>query len=94
MGFEKECLLNYRLLDELNLPIWVESISESRSILAVCSNLAPNQKVPDISVKLSEALGWDLQMLYVVDMGDSVEVDESGERSGKKSEEDFPKGFL
>ena len=89
MGFEKGCILNYRLLEDLNVPIWVESSSESRSILAVCSNLAPNQKVPDISVKLSEALGWDLQMLYVVDIGDSVEVDERGERSGRKSEEDL-----
>jgi len=89
MGFEKGCILNYRLLEDLNVPIWVESSSESRSILAVCSNLAPNQKVPDISVKLSESLGWDLQMLYVVDIGDSVEVDERGERSGRKSEEDL-----
>ena len=89
MGYEKGCILNYRLLDDLNVPIWVESSSESRSILAVCSNLAPNQKVPDISVKLSEALGWDLQMLYVVDIGDSVEIDERGERSGRKSEEDL-----
>jgi len=89
MGFEKGCILNYRLLEDLNVPIWVESSSESRSILAVCSNLAPNQKVPDISIKLSEALGWDLQMLYVVDIGDSVEVDERGERSGRKSEEDL-----
>ena len=89
MGFEKGCILNYRLFEDLNVPIWVESSSESRSILAVCSNLAPNQKVPDISVKLSEALGWDLQMLYVVDIGDNVEVDERGERSGRKSEEDL-----
>jgi len=89
MGFEKGCILNYRLLDEVNVPIWIESDGEGKSILAVCSNLAPNQKVPDVSVKLSEDLGWDLHMLYVVDMEDSVEVDETGQRSDRKSEKDL-----
>lgn len=86
MGFEKECLLNYRLLDEVNIPIWVESGYENKSILAVCSNLAPNQMVPEFSVELSKLLGWSLNMLYVVDTQDTVEVDEMGRRSGKKPE--------
>ncbi|UCF11959.1 MAG: universal stress protein [Thermoplasmatales archaeon] len=86
MGFEKECLLNYRLLNEVNIPVWVESGFEKNSILAVCSNLAPNQRVPDIGIKLSKILGWDLNMLYVVDTQDTVEVDKMGKRSEKKSE--------
>lgn len=86
MGYEKECLLNYRLLDEVNIPVWVESGYEKNSILAVCSNLAPNQRVPEIGIKLSKILGWDLNMLYVVDIQDTVEVDEMGRRSEKKSE--------
>ena len=89
MGFEKGCILNYRLLDEVNAPIWIESEGEGKSILAVCSNLAPNQKVPEFSVKLSKDLGWDLHMLYVIDMGDSVEVDETGQRSDRKSEKNL-----
>jgi len=89
MGFEKGCILNYRLFDEVNVPIWIESDGESKSILAVCSNLAPNQKVPEFSVKLSGDLGWDLHMLYVVDMGDNVEVGETGQRSDRKSEKDL-----
>ena len=89
MGFEKGCILNYRLLDEVNVPIWIESDGEGKSILAVCSNLAPNQKVPEFSVKLSEDLGWDLHMLYVIDVGDSVEVNETGQRSDKKSEKEL-----
>jgi hypothetical protein len=86
IGFEKECLLNYRLLDDVDIPVWVESGHENKSILAVCSNLAPNQKVPDISIKISKILGWDLNMLYVVDIQDNVVVDENGKRSDKKSE--------
>ena len=89
MGFEKGCILNYRLLDEVNVPIWIESDGEGKSILAVCSNLAPNQKVPEFSVKLSEDLSWELHMLYVVDMEDSVEVDETGQRSDRKSEKNL-----
>jgi len=86
MCFEKECILNYRLLDEVNIPVWVEVESKGKSILAVCSNLAPNKKVPDISLKLSETLDWDLHMLYVVDVEDCVQVDERCIRSSKKPE--------
>jgi len=89
MGYEKECILKYRLLDELNIPVWIETESKGKSILAVCSNLAPNQKVPDISLKLSETLGWDLHMLYVVDVEDSVQVDKHCTRSDKKPKKDL-----
>ncbi|MCK4365743.1 MAG: universal stress protein, partial [Thermoplasmatales archaeon] len=40
MGYEKECILNYRLLDDVHIPVWIEGKSEGKSILAVCSNLA------------------------------------------------------
>ncbi len=86
MGFEKECLLHYRLFEEVDIPIWVESGTDEKSILAVCSNLAPNQKVPEMSLRLSKTLGWDLHMVYVVDIQDAVEVDGNGKRSEKKSE--------
>ena len=89
MGFEKGCTLNYRLLDEMNIPIWVESKCEGESILAVCSNLAPNQKVPDISIKLANSFNWILHMLYVVDMQDNVQVDKTGRRSNRKTEDDL-----
>ena len=90
MGFEKGCLLHYRILENSDIPIWIESAAEGREvILAVCSNLAPNQKVPEISVELSRTLGWELRMLYVVDTQDRVEVDKMGLRSGRKSEEEL-----
>ena len=86
MGFEKECLLNYRLFDEANIPIWVESGRDNNTILAVCTNLAPNKKVPDISIELAKSLDWNLHMIYVIDIQDSVIVDENGKRLGKKPE--------
>ena len=89
MGFEKECNLNYRLFEEVNVPVWIEGFGDSKKILAVCSNLAPNQIVPKISIDLSKKLGWDLNILYVVDTEDSVIVDEKGKRSDIKSEEEI-----
>ncbi len=89
MGHEKKCLLNYRLLDEIDIPVWIVAKSERKSILAVCSNLAPNKKVPEISLKLSEVLGWKLHMIYVVDTEDNVQVDKDGTRSCKKPERDL-----
>ena len=64
MGYEKGCMVNYRLLDCVDIPIWIEAGGHHSSILAVCSNLAPNQKVPDLSMNLAKALDWDLNMLY------------------------------
>jgi K+-sensing histidine kinase KdpD len=89
MAFEKACLLNYRILDQLDVsvPIWaVSDIKGDNSILAVCSNLAPNKKVPEISIELSKRLGWKIFMIYVVDVEDTVEVNDTLERSIKKSE--------
>ncbi len=89
MGFEKGCLLNYRLFKEVTTPIWIEAGNPGNTILAVCSNLAPNQKVPIMGMYLSQILGWPLQMLYIIDMEDSVMVDISGKRSGPKSESEL-----
>ncbi len=89
MGFEKGCMLNYRLFEEIDTPIWVESGTDKKNILAVCSNLAPNQKVPEMSLRLSKILGWDLHMIYVVDTQDAIEVDDRGMRSEKKSEHEL-----
>ena len=94
MGFEKECYLHYRLLEEVDIPVWIEAKSDSKKILSVCSNLAPNQKVPNISTELSEKLGWDLHMLYILDKEDTVIVDKKGKRSDKKDESDLIKESL
>ena len=90
MGFEKGCLLDYRLLDDPSVPIWVESGQQGKkSILAVCSNIYPNKKIPAYSQQLAKDLGWDLHILYVVDATDSVEVDSQGKRSNKKTKKDL-----
>ena len=91
MGFEKECVLNYRLFDEVNIPIWTEANNEIKNILAVCSNLAPNQKVPDFSIKFAKFLGWNLNMIYIVDIEDSVQVDTTGKRSEIKTSKSLMK---
>jgi hypothetical protein len=89
MGFQKGSTLNYRLFEEIDIPIWVKMVGETGSILAICSNLAPNKKVPDLSIKLSKFLGWKLNMVYIVDTEDSVEVSDEGIRSSKKPERDL-----
>jgi len=89
MGYEKECMINYRLLDNVDIPVWIEAGGKHTSILAVCSNLAPNQKVPDLSMKLAKAWDWNLHMLYVTDIEDTVEVDANGDRSERKPKHDL-----
>ena len=89
MGYEKQCLIDYRVIDEITIPIWIEGGGHHESILAICSNLAPNQKVPTVSKTLSEAFNWELYMLYVIDTQDTVKVDENGKRSIKKPKKDL-----
>ena len=85
MGFEKQCILNYRILNEADVPVWVETGTDgSQQIIAVCTNLAMNTEVPHISAELADMLGWDLHVLYVVDTEDSVQVNQAGERSQRK----------
>jgi nucleotide-binding universal stress UspA family protein len=91
IGFEKEYAFNYHLLSEVRIPIWVESGKGKKSILAVCSNLAPNKKVPPVSIQLASLLGWELHMIYIIDTEDTVEVDESGTRKEKKSLQELQK---
>jgi hypothetical protein len=64
-------------------------IGETGTILSVCSNLSPNKNLPDFSIKLSKILDWKLNMIYIVDTEDTVEVDIDGKRSPKKPERDL-----
>jgi Universal stress protein family len=87
IGYEKQSSIDYRLLDELDVSVWVETGVESDVILAICSNLASNKKVPLLSQQLSSSLAKNLQMIYVVDLSDPVQVDEKGKRSEKISKD-------
>jgi nucleotide-binding universal stress UspA family protein len=85
MGFERECGFDFRLLSEVSVPLWIEAGKGDRSVLAVCSNLAPNLKVPEVSIRLAGLLGWELHMIYIIDTEDAVAVDASGLRGKKQS---------
>jgi len=89
MGYGKACFIDYRLLDEISIPVWIESGVDTDTILAVCSNLAPNQKIHIFGKQVSELLAKKLHMMYVVDLEDPVIVDSSGNRSGKKTKEEL-----
>ena len=75
-GYEKYCLLKYRLLDKLDIPLWIEQETGGPHVLGICSNLAPNKRVPDVTLSLAGALGYTPHLLYVVDTEEKVEVDE------------------
>jgi len=85
MGFEKDSGFDFRLLSEVSVPLWLEAGKGNRSILAVCSNLAPNLKVPEVSIRLAGLLGWELHMVYIIDTEDAVAVDEAGLRGKQQS---------
>ncbi len=85
MGYTKEGLLKYRIFDEIAIPLWIVGSPGDRRMLAVCSNLTPNQKIPEISFRLAQCFNWDLHLMYIVDTGEPVTFDESAQRFVKKS---------
>ncbi len=85
IGYEKDCLLKYRILDYIDMPIWVTEESGNRTLLAVCSNLTPNQKIPEISRELAQIFNWNLHLIYIVDVEDNTMFDENSQRFVKKS---------
>ncbi|MBS3778015.1 MAG: universal stress protein [Candidatus Thermoplasmatota archaeon] len=68
MSYKKYCFVNYSVLDEIDIPLWVECGNNRKSLLAICSNLYANKKIFEISLLLSKMFHWDLEMVYVVDV--------------------------
>ncbi len=87
MGFQRSCLLGYRLFQDLDIPIWIESNEKLKKILAVCTNLAPNEKVPKVSMALAKSYNAELSMIYVIDTTDRIMVDKNLRRSEKKDKQ-------
>jgi len=79
-SFEKECLLKYRLFEMLPIPILVEFGKGEKRILGVCSNLAPNKRVPKITLEMAEKMNYEPFFIYIVDKEEKVEVDEHGHK--------------
>ena len=85
--FEKECFLNYTLFEKIKIPVWVEAGEGGKVVMGVCSNLAPNIRVPDITLKIATAFGYDSKLLYIIDIEEKAEVDERGFKKEKSLEE-------
>ncbi|KAA0013924.1 MAG: universal stress protein [Thermoplasmata archaeon] len=86
-GYEKNCFLRYRLFEEMNIPIWVEMGRGNKIVLGICSNLAPNKRVPSLTLEIAKAFGYTPHLLYVVDKEERVEVDEKGRKIERNIEE-------
>lgn len=80
-GYERYCLLKYRLIDEMDIPLWVEQEAGGPHVLGICSNLAPNKRVPDVTLALARTFGYTPHLLYVVDTQEQVEVDEHARKT-------------
>lgn len=85
--FEKECFLNYTLFEKIRIPVWVEAGEGSNVVMGVCSNLAPNLRVPGITLKIATAFGYDSKLIYIIDVEEKAEVDEKGFKKEKTLEE-------
>jgi nucleotide-binding universal stress UspA family protein len=85
LGYSKECMLKYRILDEIAVPLWVVGTSGDHLVLGVCSNLTPNQGIPPLSKKIAECFGWDLHLVYIVDDGEPMGFDEAAQRFVRRS---------
>lgn len=79
-AFEKECFLKYRLFEMLHIPLLVEFGEGGKNILGVCSNLAPNVRVPKFTLEIAEKFRYKPHFVYIIDKDELVEVDEEGNK--------------
>jgi K+-sensing histidine kinase KdpD len=89
MSYEKECLLKYRVLNDIDIPLWVTGTPGGKTLLSICSSRTPNQKVLQMSQELAQLLAMDLSLLYIVDVEDTIAYDEHTKRFVKTSVEDL-----
>jgi hypothetical protein len=89
MSYEKECLLKYRILNDIDIPLWVAGTPGGKTLLAICSNRTPNQNVLQMSQKLALSLNMDLSLFYIVDVEDTIAYDEHTQRFVKMSVDDL-----
>jgi nucleotide-binding universal stress UspA family protein len=89
MGYEKWCLLKYRILDDINIPLWIIGTPGDKTLLAICSNLTPNEKIIQTSAELSKLFNWDLQLIYIIDTRDNLLFDENTKRFVRMSIKDL-----
>lgn len=87
IGFEKECFLRYRLFRMAAIPILVEIGEGGKNILGICTNLAPNLRVPKYTIEIAKKFDYTPYLFYVVDVEDKVEIDERGMKREKSIEE-------
>lgn len=87
ISFQRSYLLSTRLFQDVDIPIWIESNDKINRILAVCTNLAPNEQVPKISMALAKSYNAELSMIYVIDTKDRIMVDKNLRRSEKKDKQ-------
>lgn len=82
-GFEKYCLLRFRLFEQMDIPVWVERGHGNPIALGICSNLAPNKRVPAFTLDFAQQFNYDSTFLYIIDTSELVEVDETGHKNNK-----------
>jgi len=87
ISFQRSYLLSTRLFQDVDIPIWIESNDKINRILAVCTNLAPNEQVPKISMALAKSYNAELSMIYVIDTKDRIMVNKNLRRSEKKDKQ-------
>ncbi len=70
MEYEHGTLQQYEIFEQSSVPIWIEkNKTPIKNILAICSNLARNQLVPQYSAALAKKYKANIEMIYIVDEG-------------------------
>jgi len=85
IGYEKECLLKYHILDEIKIPLWIVGKSGDNNLLAVCSNLTPNRKIPIIGQDLAKIFNLNFYLIYIVDINNKTLYDENKKNFSDKT---------
>ena len=85
--YEKDSLLKYKLFEQMTIPVWIEMKKGGERVLGICSNLSPNERVPDMTINLANSFGYKPHILYILDTKEHVEVDANGKKTASHHKE-------
>jgi nucleotide-binding universal stress UspA family protein len=87
IGFKRDAVIHYRVIERIKIPLLIAIFNGSDGVVGVCSNLAPNVKVPAFVKEFASAVSKEPRLVYIIDREEPAIVDEAGNKIEKSIDE-------
>ncbi len=87
IGFKKDAVIHYRVIERIKNPLLIAIKNGNDGVVGICSNLAPNVKVPSFVKEFATRINKEAKLVYIIDKEESAIVDEKGNKIKKSIDE-------